>query len=73
VRELRSRGVPFAIYSGLQPGTRTPELEGVPWLEKPLAREELVRVLAQLSAERRDLETEGAAQSPGAVELRRGL
>lgn len=66
VRELRSRRVPFAIYSGLQPGTRAPELEGVPWLEKPLARDELVRVLADLAADRSALEADGAAQSPNA-------
>jgi DNA-binding response OmpR family regulator len=66
VRELRSRRVPFAIYSGLRPGTRTPELEGVPWLEKPLAREELVRVLAELSSARpeADAQVDGEAAAP---------
>jgi DNA-binding response OmpR family regulator len=64
VRELRSRRVPFAIYSGLQPGTRTPDLDGVPWLEKPLARDELVRVLGQLAGagSAGDLQVNGATQ-----------
>ena len=48
-RELKSRGVPFAIYSGLPPDSnRPPELQDVPWLEKPARRETLVTVLEQL-------------------------
>jgi DNA-binding response OmpR family regulator len=35
-RELRKRGVPFMIYSGADDfGEHAPELDGVPWLEKP--------------------------------------
>jgi DNA-binding response OmpR family regulator len=48
VRELRRRGVPFAIYSGMKPAAVPPELAGVPWLEKPVAREELIRALEGL-------------------------
>jgi DNA-binding response OmpR family regulator len=47
-RELRKRGVPFAIYSGLKPATDTPEFHGVPWLEKPMSRVALKEVLARL-------------------------
>ena len=49
VRELRRRGVPFAIYSGIKPATVPPELASVPWLEKPVARQELLKVLEGLA------------------------
>ena len=52
-RELRQRDIPFIIYSGHPRGANLPpELAEVPWLEKPLARTELVSVLAQLVADR---------------------
>jgi DNA-binding response OmpR family regulator len=60
VRELRRRGVPFAIYSGVRPAAVPPELKGVPWLEKPVAREELIKALDGLKpngAAREDEET----------------
>jgi DNA-binding response OmpR family regulator len=49
-RILKSRGIPFAVYSGLphKPDC-PPELCGVPWLEKPVSREVLVQVLDGLS------------------------
>ncbi|WP_230533406.1 response regulator [Microvirga roseola] len=48
---LKSRGVPFVIYSGLPPSAeRPPELRDVPWLEKPVHRETLAKVLEELSA-----------------------
>jgi DNA-binding NtrC family response regulator len=48
--ELKRRGVPFAVYSGLPPGGEVPpELHGVPWLEKPVSRETLTRTLHQLT------------------------
>jgi DNA-binding NtrC family response regulator len=48
-RELKRRGVPFAIYSGLPPKPDCPpEYRDVPWLEKPVSRETLVDVLTQL-------------------------
>jgi CheY-like chemotaxis protein len=49
VRELRRRGVPFAIYSGVKPAAVPPELADVPWLEKPVAREALIEALGSLS------------------------
>jgi CheY-like chemotaxis protein len=48
-RELKHRGVPFAIYSGLPPKADCPpELRDAPWLEKPVSREILAKTLAQL-------------------------
>ena len=48
--ELKRRGVPFAVYSGLPPGGELPaELRGVPWLEKPVSREILARTLEKLT------------------------
>jgi DNA-binding response OmpR family regulator len=49
-RLLKSRAVPFAIYSGLRPQGVPPELEEAPWLEKPVSRADLARVLAELAA-----------------------
>ena len=49
-RELKSRGIPFAIYSGLQRAADTPnEFRDVPWLEKPVSRETLATTLQQLA------------------------
>jgi len=45
-RELRRRGIPFVIYSGYRPDADRPdEVKGIPWLEKPCSREELLRAL----------------------------
>lgn len=45
-RALKSRDIPFAIYSGLSARTDCPpELQGVPWLEKPASREVLRAML----------------------------
>jgi len=53
-RALKSRGVPFAIYSGLPPNAHGPsELQNVPWLEKPVSRETLADVLGKLLAQPR--------------------
>jgi DNA-binding response OmpR family regulator len=52
-RELKRRRIPFAIYSGLRPEVDVPpELQGVPWLEKPIRREDLARTLERLARER---------------------
>ena len=51
VRALRVRNIPFAIYSGLKPGSRHPDLAAVTWLEKPVARDELVRALRGIVSE----------------------
>ena len=48
-RELKDRGVPFAIYSGLKPDGDTPEFRDAPWLEKPVSRRALAETLAQLA------------------------
>jgi DNA-binding response OmpR family regulator len=48
-RVLKSRGIPFVIYSGLPPNPHAPsELQDVPWLEKPISRETLTNVLEEL-------------------------
>lgn len=45
-RALKSRGVPYAVYSGLPPNTECPaELGEAPWLEKPVSRETLLALL----------------------------
>ena len=49
VRALRARNVPFAIYSGLKPGNRDGDLAAVPWLEKPVARDHLTKVLRDIA------------------------
>lgn len=46
---LKDRGVPFAIYSGLKPDRHAPEFSDAPWIEKPMSRQALARVLAQLA------------------------
>lgn len=49
-RALKSRGVPFTVYSGLpRKDDCPPELRGVPWLEKPVSREILLSVLDELT------------------------
>jgi len=48
-RTLKTRGIPFAIYTGLPPkGDSPPELQNVPWLEKPVSRETLTAALSDL-------------------------
>ncbi|MXQ11920.1 response regulator [Microvirga makkahensis] len=50
-RALKSRGVPFAVYSGLPRNADGPsELRNVPWLEKPVSRETLASTLEELVA-----------------------
>ena len=46
---LKGRNTPFAVYSGLPYTPALPaELQGVPWLEKPIAREELTQTIVGL-------------------------
>jgi len=46
---LKGRNTPFAVYSGLPYTPTLPaELQGVPWLEKPIAREELTQTIVGL-------------------------
>ena len=63
VHALRRRNIPFAIYSGLQPGNRPPELAEVPWLEKPVSRENLASALRQI------MPVDGARKSDPVGEL----
>jgi DNA-binding response OmpR family regulator len=50
-RALKRLGVPFAVYSGLPPKADCPpELQDVPWLEKPASREVLLNTLGRLAA-----------------------
>lgn len=73
-RELSRRGVPFVVYSGRRRGPDTPpEFQGVPWIEKPADRIDLLEALAAsplpavgwqtslaIRAVSRELEQEGA-------------
>jgi DNA-binding NtrC family response regulator len=44
--ELNRRAIPFVIYSGYPPRESLPcELKGVPWLEKPTSRDDLLKVV----------------------------
>ncbi|QRM31395.1 response regulator [Microvirga sp. VF16] len=44
--DLNRRGIPFIIYSGYPPRQGVPtELLGVPWLEKPTSRDDLLKVV----------------------------
>jgi DNA-binding response OmpR family regulator len=55
VRALRARNIPFAIYSGLKPANRDSDLAAVPWLEKPVARDELAKVLWEIAPKPLDI------------------
>jgi DNA-binding response OmpR family regulator len=47
--ELKGRGTPFAVYTGLPFSASLPvEFRDVPWLEKPAAREELTDTITRL-------------------------
>ena len=52
VRALRRRSIPFAIYSGLRPGSRPPGLAATRWLEKPVSRMDLTSVLREIAPKR---------------------
>ena len=44
--ELNRRSIPFVIYSGYSLRQGVPsELQGVPWLEKPTSRDDLLKVV----------------------------
>lgn len=48
--ELRRRGVPFMIYSGRVAAAECPpELDGVPWVEKPGSSEAVLNVVKKLT------------------------
>jgi DNA-binding NtrC family response regulator len=47
---LHQRGIPFIVYSGYSRHLGVPpELQEVPWLEKPTRREDLLKALVTLS------------------------
>lgn len=49
-QELRRRGVGFVVYSGhAQRPDLAPELHDVPWLHKPVPREDLLRAVDDLA------------------------
>jgi DNA-binding response OmpR family regulator len=49
--ELRRRGIGFVVYSGhAQRPDLAPELQGVPWLRKPVPREDLLKAVEALAA-----------------------
>ncbi len=48
-RELKQKGVPFAVYSGLRPSQEAPELRDVPWLSKPCDRAALLAALTHVA------------------------
>lgn len=47
-RALRGRGVPFMIYSGADAFEHAPELDGVPWVEKPSSLEIVLKAALRL-------------------------
>jgi DNA-binding response OmpR family regulator len=50
-RELLHRGVPFVVYSGhRRTSFDLPELEAVPWIDKPAPREDLIASLSSTLA-----------------------
>jgi CheY-like chemotaxis protein len=50
-RELRARGVPFIVFSGLDAAPDLPELQGVPWVVKPSGFAEIATALATLRSD----------------------
>ena len=68
-RELKNRGVPFAIYSGLRPTPDgPPEFREVPWLEKPIGREDLARTLDLLARTPDDRSCAASAALPARLD-----
>jgi DNA-binding response OmpR family regulator len=52
-RELHARGVPVIVYSGTPRGSDVPpELQAACWLEKPVPRSALLKVVTELLPER---------------------
>jgi DNA-binding NtrC family response regulator len=47
--EFNRRAIPFVIYSGYPPHQSPPSgLQGVPWLEKPTNRDDLLKVVLKI-------------------------
>ncbi len=52
-RELNARGVPVIVYSGIPRGIDVPpELQAACWLEKPVPRSALLKVVLELLPDR---------------------
>jgi DNA-binding NtrC family response regulator len=52
-RALKQRGVPFIVYSGHSRSEAiADELQGVPWIEKPAAREDLIAAVMRAASDR---------------------
>jgi DNA-binding NtrC family response regulator len=52
-RALKQRGVPFVVYSGHSRSAGVAdELQGVPWIEKPAAREDLLAAVMRVASDR---------------------
>jgi DNA-binding NtrC family response regulator len=52
-RALKQRGVPFIVYSGHSRSLSiADELQDVPWIEKPAAREDLIAAVIQAASDR---------------------
>ena len=52
-RELNARGVPVIVYSGMPRGSDVPpELQAACWLEKPVPRSALLKVVTELLPEK---------------------
>ena len=49
VHTLQERGTPFVIYSGHRHSAAPPELQNVPWLNKPCDRAALLAALTQVA------------------------
>src|SRR4028118_1803333 len=49
VRTLQERDIPFVIYSGQKRTVAPPDLQQVPWLNKPCDRSALVAALARVA------------------------
>jgi DNA-binding response OmpR family regulator len=50
-RELRARATPFLVFSGhARDSITVPELEGVPWIEKPGGVDAMIRAVTEMVA-----------------------
>ena len=47
IRRLAERGIPFVVYSGHKRSVAPPELQHVPWINKPCDREVLFAALTR--------------------------
>ena len=63
--ELRQRGVPILVHSGLQQDDpRTLGFQGLPWLSKPALPNDVVALLGEMASQTASGGTEAAASAP---------